>query len=315
MCELVSGEHEYRIRGNRGTLPYFVMAVWTAPQPPGFGERSWAPLGVAGLKEFDPTNLTTTAFLMSDDIDFDEQGSFEVIVSQRPRERNWLQLSPDSTGILIRTVHHDRSSEIPPTMVIERLDDPSPRPIRPSEVSEGLAKTGQLVLGYAELVRAWWHDNLSKRPNEIVFSEATYLSNGGVLDRLHGFGSWQRNADEALVLDFTPPECETWILQLCNLWQENLDVYEDGQGFVNKFTADYEDDGSVRIVIADEDPGAGGNWIDSFSHTAGVFSLRLIKTAGGPGITIRRLPLERLRSEGFEGLASVTPIISGQVTD
>ena len=70
------------------------------------------------------------------------------------------------------------------------------------EVAEaaGLGKSGQLVLGYAELVRAWWANNLSLRPNQIVFSEATYLSNGGVRDRLHGFGCWEKKADEALVL-------------------------------------------------------------------------------------------------------------------
>ena len=315
MCEFVNGAHEYRIRGNRGTLPYFVMAVWKAPQPGDLGARNWAERGADGLREFDPTNLTTTSFLMSDDIEFDADGNFEVIVSQRERERNWLPLEADSTGVLIRTVHHDRASETPPVMQIERLDAPTPRPVRPDEVAAGLAKSGQLVLGYAELVRAWWQDNLSKRPNEIVFSEATYLSNGGVLDRLHGFGSWRKAADEALVVDFHPPACEYWIFQLCNLWQENLDVYEDGQGYLTKFTAGFELDGSVRAIVADEDPGAGGNWIDSFGHTLGVFSLRLIKTEGGTPVAVRRVPLARLRERGFDGLEEVAPILSGQVTE
>lgn len=315
MCEFVNGEHEYRITGNRGTLPYFVMAAWTAPQPEDLGARSWAPHGTRGLAEFDPTNLTTTSFLMSDDIDFDAEGNFEVIVSRRKHQRNWLPLSMESTGILVRTVHHDRASETPPSMQIERLDRPTPRPVRPDEVSDALAKSGQLVLGYAELVRAWWYDNLSKRPNEIVFSEATYLSNGGVLDRLHGFGSWRKPAGDALVMEFHPPKCEYWILQLCNLWQENLDVYEDGQGYLTKFTADYGPNGSVRVVIADEDPGVGGNWIDSFSHTTGVFSLRLIKTEGGPAVTLYPVPVQTLREKGLACLADVTPILSGHVTD
>lgn len=315
MAEFVDGSHEYRVHGHRGTLPYFVMAVWKAPQPRDLGGRDWAPQGTAGLAEFDPTNLKTTAFLMSDDIDFDAEGRFEVFVGGRPRDRNWLPLEPDSTGILIRTVHHDRRKETPPTMRIERLDHPSPRPIRPEEMSAGLAKAGQTVLGYAELVRAWWQENLSQRPNEIVFSESTYLSNGGVLDRLHGFGCWRKGRDEALVVCFTPPACEYWILQVCNLWQENLDVYEDGQGYLTKFTAGLEPDGSVRAVIADEDPGLGGNWIDSFQHEKGVFSLRLIKTEGGPEVTIQRLPLETLRREGLDALARVPAIVSGRVTD
>ena len=315
MCELVNGEHDYRISGTRGTLPYFVMAAWKAPQPADPGERDWAPRGVEGLAQFDPTNLTTTSFLASDDIDFDPDGRFEVIVSRHPRERNWLPIEMDTTGILIRTVHHDRASETPPEMRIERLDGPTPRPVRPDEVGVGLARTAQLVLGYAEMVRAWWQDDLSKRPNEILFSQATYLSNGGVMDRLHGFGSWHKPAGDALVLEFRPPECEYWILQLCNLWQENLDVYEDGQGYLTRFTARIEPDGSVRAVIADEDPGVPGNWIDSFAHTSGVFSLRLIKTEGGPPVTLYRLPVRALRERGLAALEDVEPIVSGRVTD
>ncbi len=315
LCEFVDGSHEYRIRGNRGTLPYFVMAVWTAPQPEDLGARSWLPLGVAGLAEFDPTNLKTTSFLKSDDIEIDAEGNFEVIVSRKQPDGDWLPLASDSTGILVRTVHHDRRQEIPPTFSIERLDQPSPRPVRPDEMSAGLAKTGQLVLGYAELVRKWWQENLSKRPNEIVFSEATYLSNGGVLDRQHGFGTWQKPAADALVIEFTPPQCEYWILQICNIWQENLDVYEDGQGYLTKFTARLEADGLVRVVVADADPGCGANWIDSFQHERGVFSLRLIQTEGSPRVSVYRLSVERLRSEGLAALANVQPISSGQVTD
>jgi len=297
MCEFVDGTHDYRIRGTRGTLPYFVIAVWTAPQPDDLGERSWAERGTEGLAEFDPTKLTTTAFLHSGDIDFDSEGNFEVLVSREPRARNWLALEPGSTGVLVRTVHHDRSRETPPVMTIERLDAPTPRPVRAAEVSEGLAKAGQVVLGYAELVRDWWQSNLSLQPNRIVFSQATYLSNGGVADRLHGFGSWRKPADDALIVQFHPPECEYWILQVCNIWQENLDVYEDGQGYITKFTAHYEPDGSVRAVIADADPGIGGNWIDSFCHTAGVFSLRLIQTQGEPEVTVAQVPLEPLRAQ------------------
>lgn len=315
LAEFVDGSHSYRVRGNRGTLPYFVMASWSAPQPADVGDYDWAPRGTEGLPEFDPASLTTTAFLKSDDIPFDDEGNFEVIVSQEPQEGPWLALTPDSVGILVRTVHHDRENEIAPRFAIERLDSPSPRPTTPAEMSAGLAKAGQVVLGYAEQVRDWWANRLPPEANRIVFSEGTYLSNGGVLDRLHGFGRWHKPEDHALVVHFRPPECESWILQLCNLWHENLDVYEDGQGYVTKFTARYESDGSVRAVIADADPGAGGNWIDSFAHTQGVFSLRLIKPVAGPPVTIHAIPLERLAREGFGALDTIEPILSGEITD
>ncbi|MEM9175434.1 MAG: hypothetical protein AAGC67_09370, partial [Myxococcota bacterium] len=242
---------------------------------------------------------------------FDADGNFELILSQDPPPKNGLAIQPATTGLLIRTVYADRAAVTPPTFEIERVDRPKPRPIRAAEMSEGLAKTAQIVLGYAELVRAWWFDNLSQRPNTIDFSEATYLSNGGVLDRLHGFGCWQKSSDKALVVRFVPAECEHWILQVCNRWQENLDVYEDGQGYVTKFTATFEGDGGVLAVMADRDPGIGGNWIDTFEHETGVFSLRLIQTAGAPAVSIQEVDLADLEARGLAALEGVPIVASG----
>ena len=206
LAEFVDGRFDYRITGVRGNVPYFVMAAWTAKQPADPGARDWAPRGVDGLAEFDPATLRTTGFLTSDDIRFDPDGRFEVIVSrERPAgDADWLPITPDCVGLLVRVVHHRREETLPPVMHISRLDGAAPRPIRPAEVSDGLAKSAQMVLGYAELVRRWWQDNLGKRPNRIRFSRAVYLSNGGVPDRHHGFGTWAKTSDEALVISFRP---------------------------------------------------------------------------------------------------------------
>lgn len=318
LAEFVDGRHDYWITGNRGTLPYFVMASWTAPQPDEPGASDWAAEGVAGLKRFNPAMLRTTGFLQSDAIDFDAEGNFRVFVSRNPSvdKRNWLPITEDCVGILVRTVYHRRAETVPPVMTIARADDVSPRPVRAEEVADGLAKTAQTVLGYAELVRSWWQDNLAQRPNRIRFSRAVYLSNGGVPDRHHGFGTWEIAPGEALVLHFTPTPCDYWIFQLCNIWQENLDNYEDGGGHVQKYTATYETDGSVRIIVAEDDPGIGGNWISPFGHAHGGMSLRLIKTEGEPPpVTLHRVSMDQLRREGLAALKPEDAIVSGEITD
>ncbi|HUA90065.1 MAG TPA: hypothetical protein VL994_11560 [Steroidobacteraceae bacterium] len=318
LAEFIDGRHAYRIRGQRGTAPYFVMASWSARQPADAGGRDWAPGGFEGLKDCNPALLRTTAMLQSQAIDDDADGNFEVLVSQEGPAggRNWLRIDPDCVGLLIRVVYHERARELPPTMHIERLDGALPRPLGAAELSTQLAKSGQLVLAYLELVRSWWQDNLAKRPNSIRFSRALYLSNGGVPDRHHGFGTWKKAAAEALVLRFCPPACDYWIFQLCNMWQENFDNYEEGQGHVTKFRCRYEPDGSVCVVIADEDPGIGGNWIDPGGHVQGGMSLRLILTsAPPPPVTAYLLPLAELRSRGRAALDAARPLESGEVTD
>ena len=57
-------------------------------------------------------------------------------------------------------------------------------------------------------MRSWWHDNFKHRPNHLRFSRKTYLSNGGVSDRHFAFGAWECGPDDALVVEFTAPECE-----------------------------------------------------------------------------------------------------------
>jgi len=317
IAEFFDGAHDYRITGNRGTIPYFVMAAWEGSFPPDHGARNWATDGVDGLRMFDPAVMRATAFLPSDRIHFDADGNFSVIVShERPGDgQDWLPITGESVGVLVRTLYHLREQTIAPSLRIERLDGAVPRPLRAGELSGGLARAGQIVLGYAELVRRWWMDSFKGAPNRITFDLAMYLANGGVADRHHGFGTWTCNPDEALVVTFSPPGCDYWILQLCNIFQENLDNYEDGNGYLQKYRAHREPDGSVRVVIAHRDPRLGGNWIDPFGHIHGTWSLRFIKTGGGPpDVTVYRLPMAALETEGFDALRDAIAERSGGMT-
>ena len=315
-AEFSDGAAAYRVTGNRGSVPYFVTASWSSAEPADFAARDWADLGQDGLKTFDPAILKTASFLESGDMRIDEAGDFSFVVSQEKPEtgEDWLPMPADCVGILVRWVFMTREGMVPPTMRIERLDGAAPVPVDAAHVSRGLAKTAQATLGYAELARNWWQNNLGQRPNTIIFSQAVYLSNGGVPDnRHHGFGSWARDADEALVVRFTPTPCEYWTFQLCNIWQENLDNYEDGQGFLYKGGTTLAADGSVQVVIADSDPGIGIRWLDCYGHRHGGWSFRLIKTQGEPPIvSVHRVKLAALARDGLAAIDAVDPIVSGQ---
>ena len=307
---------DMRYFGNRNTTPYFVLSAWSAKQPPDLGARSWAPLGFEGVREFDPASLRTDAHLSSDDIHFDDEGNFSIVLSQnRPGDDgDWLKLEPDSVGLLLRVVHHRRDEEIAPTVHVERLDGAKPRPLTAAEASAGLAKTGQWLLAYSELVQSWWHDNFKHRPNQLRFSRKTYLSNGGVPDRHFAFGAWECAEDDALVIEFTAPECEQWILQLCNIWHENLDNYEDGQGYINRFGAVADDDGVTRLVVSAINPGVSANWVDPYGHTRGLMGLRFIKAVEPPVVTVYRLPSATLSRDGWDALAFAA-VYEGDHTD
>lgn len=319
MCQFDEAR-DYRITGTRGTIPYFVMAVLTCPAPDTPGAQDWAAQGVKGLQQFDPSNLKTTGFLASQQLQIADDGTFELILSQNDpgTGKNWLRLTPDTNCIMIRLVRGDRAHEVAPAMTIERMDHAAPEPVTPTLIADGLAWTGQAVLGYAELVRNWWQGtqgNFSARLNRLDYSRAQYLSNGGVPDRHVAFGGWEKPLDMALVLEFTPPPCEYWNFQLCNIWQENLDTFEDGNGWINNTRHVAEPDGSVRVVIAESDPVIGGNWINSYGHERGIWGLRFVQTQATAPVTLWRVSLASLRAQGLAARDPAAAVATGQFVD
>ena len=111
---------------------------------------------------------------------------------------------------------------------------------------------------------------------------------------------------------FTPPPCRFWTFQVCNIWQENLDNYADGQGYLSDGSTLLEPDGSVLFVLADRDPRVGARWVDSYGHQHGVWSSRLIHVDGDPpAISVHRIAFSDLCASGIAGLAPETAIVSG----
>lgn len=85
------------------------------------------------------------------------------------------------------------------------------------------------------------------------------------------------------MIDATPPACSTWNFQLNNYWMESLD-YRYHPIHVNKGTAKYLPDNSVRIIVAAEDPKLKTeyNWIDTCGHTCGTMCFRWVKPVTTP---------------------------------
>lgn len=314
LCEFVDGAHDYVIEGAFGTIPYFVIASWSAPMPVDAGASDWASSGVTGLTDFNPAALKTTGFLQSNMLRTEADGTFKIIVSRIDpgNGQNWLPIEADCAGLLVRNVYHERHDTVPPSFTMRRADGSTPRPLSLSDVSLNLARAGQTVLAYANMVCRWWQETLAASKNRIVFDDAVYLSAGGVADRYHGFGRWSCPEDRALIIEFTPGTCEYWIFQLCNIWQENLDNYEDGNGYTQNLMSTKLSDGSIRVIIAHEDPGIDGNYISPYGHTQGGMSLRLIKPqAPAPEVVLYDVDLEELKQKGLTALNSVPPITSG----
>jgi hypothetical protein len=275
----VNGSFEYRITGTRGTVYYL-----------GFGSQA-GNYGATG-------SLDTTGYLEAKDMAIEPDGSFSIVASAKQPASgvNWLPMAPETRMIQIRQTRVDHKSEVLAEVRIERTDGPNePRPLDPARLDRSLAGAAQFVTGCARLFKTWAddfqaHENrLPRFPHEKAFAA------GGDPNIAYYHSAWRLAPDEALVIEATPPECDYWNFQLSNYWLESLD-WRYYPIHLNKGTAHYRPDGSVRVVVAHENPGCD-NWLDPSGHAFGTMCWRWIRAAEHPEPQCRVLKLDALRRE------------------
>jgi hypothetical protein len=212
------------------------------------------------------------------DLDIAPDGTFELIVSGTPHPGNWLPMAAATRRIQIRQIFTDWSAQEPGWYDIERLDrtTPYPAPLDGGRMAVMLGEVGRWVSTSA----VYWNDyQRDLRARLTVNSlEAPRPQEGGGLSIRYGFGWWQLEPHQALVVEFTPPPARYWSLQPYTVgWFEALD-YRNHQTTVNNAQAVVEPGAGgdvVRIVVSAADPGLP-NWIDTCGHAEGQLILRWI---------------------------------------
>ena len=275
----IRGDFEYRITGRRNTVRYL-----------GFGTQA-GHYGQGG-------GMPPTGYVEAADLDIGPDGRFELIVSSRRQEGNWLPMTTESGTLIVRQTFLDREAEVPAELHIERINCPDeekrPRPLTPEQIDEGLKAASTLVAGAAMLF-ANWARGFRKHTNTLpMFDSDTSLAAGGDPNIVYYHSHWALAEDEALLIEAMPPECEHWNFQLNNYWMESLD-YRHHTIHTNKHLAHYEEDGSVRIVVAHNDPGLP-NWIETAGHTSGTMCFRWIRAEEHPQPRTRVVKLAELPS-------------------
>ncbi len=169
---------------------------------------------------------------------------------------------PETTQLIVRQTYLDRTREAPAELRIERIGgEKRPSPLTPELVDKGLASSAGLVVGCSNLF-AGWAKGFQLHTNQLPrFDDSVSMGAGGDPNICYYHGYWQLGLEEALLIEVMPPECRSWNFQLDNHWMESLD-YRYFRVTLNKHTAAYEPDGSVKILVAHEDPGHP-NWIET----------------------------------------------------
>ena len=146
-------------------------------------------------------------------------GTYEIILSQTRKGKNWLKLSPDSTMLLGRQTFLDRATEIPATAHIEQIGGPKhPKPLSAEALDKGLQEAVAFVKGTARAF-ALMPEDFKRKPNDWITTEQEHwIRIGGDPKIFYLHMYWELKPDEALVIEGPVPDCAFWNLQLDNCW-------------------------------------------------------------------------------------------------
>ena len=269
---VIDGRFDYRITGNRGTV-------------------SWFSLGSKASAE--PGEMRSTGELDSTRMSFDDDGRFEIQVSSREQPGNWLPTSEDSRMIVVRQSFGIREQEEAARLSIECLNpERSHNTLRAADLEGQLQAALGFVEGIVDL-NVNWMERYRTHLNALPEDDQAACQAAGGDPNIHYYQSyWQLEPDEALLVHLTDiPECATWNLQLSSYWMESLD-FRFFPVCVNKFTAQYEPDGSVYIVISEQNPGPRyPNWLDTCGYDQGGMLGRYVNSIDPP----REMPCELVK--------------------
>lgn len=284
----------YRLRGRRGSANQASIA-----------EMGPVPKQADGTPDLGGPRPTHDINALS----IDAEGRYDVVLSTvRPSGHtgDWWQLDPTSTGLLARMVSSDWVNEVDPTISIERLDVPAPRP-RPS--AQTLEANLGSIAATANFVAPLFVDRpekhrLEKGVNKLGNVDFSHL--GGLSDQFYFEGAYEINDDEALIIEAPIPEnCTYRSILLVNGIYEALDWYNNHTS-LNGDQAPADKDGVLRVVVAGRDPGVA-NWLDTSGYPRGVIQGRWKGCASHSIPTVRKVPLEDVRKFLPKDVATITP--------
>ncbi|MET0987826.1 MAG: DUF1214 domain-containing protein [Steroidobacteraceae bacterium] len=276
----VHGDHVYRIHGQRGTSRLFDIE-----------SREGHTAHLAAWKLVDRRC----------DFTVDAEGYIEVVLSTKPQPGNWVRIPAGPGSLIVRQYFYDWLTELPALLAIDRIGATyPPPPLTPKRVTQQL----ELLIDWLRQVPV----ACQRAVDEYFTVDRSTMKFTAIdfawRDIQYGKGTYRCGADEAVILEVTPPPAPWWSIQLTSHFWEALD-WNLRQTSINGHQAVLDADGKFRAVISHVDPGVP-NWLDAGGHEVGLITARYYKAESTPLPQLRHVALGELRRE----LPAATPVVT-----
>lgn len=264
---------EYVVTGRRGTTADLSFQVMNGGYSP-----VEAPDSVAA---FDDRDLEVA-----------EDGNFEVRFGPAREDAppNYVVLAPGSAILIVREVYSDWTTEERGELRIHRVDTlgtvPEPASLERTRKRYGVA--AKMLVGR---IRTWF-----AFPEWFTYQEpvntltAPQVTPGGLSSQYSSIGHYDLADGQALLVTVPRVDCAYQAIQVGSAWYISTD-YENHQTSLTVAQSHVDDDGLIRYVISEQDPGIA-NWLETTGHSRGVVMLRwqrlsrALTAADGPQVEL-----------------------------
>ncbi len=285
----IDGVASYRITGERGTTCYIEFSV--ASGFPGVGGEH-----------------RVISRVTSDQLEIEDSGEFELVLSAKPVPGNWMSLESDATLLMTRQVFADWDREEAAKLRLLRIgrEGSHTPPLSPDALRGGLEAVADFLPAQARVWAEFTQGVRDRQPPNAL--PAPELPPDGLLGSKSFFsiGHFSLAEDEVLIVEVPDPQSGYLGFQLTNFWWFESLEYTGRITSRNRQQAHISSDGLIRYVIAHRDPGVP-NWLDTEEHAEGLMMLRwaLVDSADAP--RSRVVASERLRHELPADTPETTP--------
>ena len=197
-------------------------------------------------------------YVHSDDIEYNEDGSYEVIMGpEKPNGRkNHFQIPQRTRFVFVRESRADWT-QVPGAMQVERLGEPAAPPRSLEQMAEHA-----VWMMREDVPKDYWFIQLSRHVpvNTMPVPKVTGAISGMHL-QLTSLGNLRIEEDEAYVVTVGSGNAQFRDFVLMDVWYRSLD-YHKRQSCMNNAQGILNADGSTTYVVSHRDPGIH-NWLDA----------------------------------------------------
>ncbi len=255
----VRGDQEYTISGQRFDSCYLGFALYGGDAHGELSDR-------------------VTLNINHRDIEFDENGRFEIKLTPNPRGRNEFRIDPDTVTMFTREYFFDRFISTESTLHIENA---APRPKALPLDDRQLARRIRTMATFFQ--QTTW---IAPLPMEFPINEFLppfefdpEQGGWGTVDNIYAMCRYRLRENEYLKISFRSPEACYWGIQTWNFLMQSTD-WVNYPVCLNKETTEPEADDSFVVYLSARP--CRRNWISTAGYSEGIVFCRWLLSEAMP---------------------------------